>query len=533
MKIFDFERRQGGPMFHKLFIFTIFFIPILFNAHAIENIECKRPGEMIKGKIKVTVNKGKVKKILSIPPNSHDVKIQSASKIDIDLNLFDHKKKKIFGWPDGSFASPDEVLTNYKNVTLKWSGFSGDEKGPGNEWITIEPKFSKTINKFTVGVYGHESGKATVTYQLYCAKKQWQFKQKPKIICMDRNWPPTIAAGGSNYIIGCTSNNDEKEIPGIKIVNSKAQIIHEHTLKQSNGNEYHRTSLSSFNGRFQAIYSYNCKDDGSYEIGWGWSCLDFREYSFNGNKATSPIIYGQDGLNGHPVLAWSGTNFITTWVNYDKILFRGIGADRNLIGKYPNKNNLLMKNPENIDERNNARTKIIWNKVKQEFGVFIIMSNKMYLIKLEKNGIIKKEKILLFNDAYSQAYGGEFNAFSMEGDYFVTYYSDTKKKTILTRISSSKNNSWKKTIRDGHYYFPSTFIKNNLIYFINTDSNYYFGQVQVYDSKSNLIKRLSSLIGNGRKMIYPQATFQQRLGTIGVAFQNTEGNVLFGELVFK
>lgn len=93
-------------------------------------------------------------------PGLSDVYIELISDKDVDIQLYDGSKK-IVHWPYGVLNGSGVQSTEYAGVSIEWSGYNGNEKGPGHEYIKISGTLDR---KLTMKAYGFQAGYATVNY---------------------------------------------------------------------------------------------------------------------------------------------------------------------------------------------------------------------------------------------------------------------------------------------------------------------------------------------------------------------------------
>lgn len=89
-------------------------------------------------------------------------------------------------------------------------------------------------------------------------------------ICNGAFHLPTIAAGDGEFAIGCVPDFTQNETPLFKLVDGQGNVLSTQTLLTTDGNYYNEVQVSHHDGRFQALYQYNCDDSGSWNVGWGW-----------------------------------------------------------------------------------------------------------------------------------------------------------------------------------------------------------------------------------------------------------------------
>ena len=61
------------------------------------------------------------------------------------------------------------------------------------------------------------------------------------------------------------------------------KAVYQYCITGDGGKDYYTDIDVLFrDGKFKAIYQYNCDDNGSWNVGWGWGCVNFREYTTDG-----------------------------------------------------------------------------------------------------------------------------------------------------------------------------------------------------------------------------------------------------------
>ncbi|EYF04122.1 hypothetical protein [Chondromyces apiculatus] len=240
-------------------------------------------------------------------------------------------------------------------------------------------------------------------------------------VCTGAFQAPSLAATGAGFAVGCTPDGNQNVTPQVKIVDGAGALIAAHTLLTSDGYYYTPIQLTGHDGRYQALYQYNCDDNGSWQVGWGWGCIDFREYDPMTGALVSPsLVFGETGHNGHPVLDWSGTEFGVGWVSYDDVYFRRLDANRQLVGGGRLDNILVGADPLNSDARDSARTEILWDG--SGYGIFSVMGYRLYFARVNAMGAVVTPLVDI-GSAYTQTFRGQLSAVYQNGAYFVAHLS--------------------------------------------------------------------------------------------------------------
>jgi hypothetical protein len=342
-------------------------------------------------------------------------------------------------------------------------------------------------------------------------------------VCDGTFHAPTVLLAEDRLVVGCLASGSQNTIPQVKFFTGAGAPIGEVSLLTSDGLYYKESRLSHHDGKFQVIYEYNCDDNGSWQVGWGWGCIELRELDDTGDQVLA-MQFGEIGHNGHPVLdAGPAGELGVGWVSYDDAYFRRLGADRMLTGG-PGANLLLGPDPRQSDARSAARTQIAWDG--DGYGVFTIIGTHMYFSRVEAGDHIAVSMKDL-GSAYSETYSGEFGALSLGGTYFVAY--DDLQSVRL--VNYDRNGDVVKAVvaQAGAYAQPQLVTAGGRLYVVTEDAGHR-GYVTVFDQ--NLDKIGGSLIGGGlgRTMLYPN------LATDGaswvVAYQDGDpGNVKVQRLV--
>jgi len=118
------------------------------------------PAESGSGTFKQQIAENAIVKVGDLVPGLNDVYIELLSDEDVDIQLYD-ASTKIVHWPYGILNGSGVQSTEYAGMTIEWSGYNGDEKGPGHEYIKISGTLDRTL---TMKAYGFQAGYATVNY---------------------------------------------------------------------------------------------------------------------------------------------------------------------------------------------------------------------------------------------------------------------------------------------------------------------------------------------------------------------------------
>jgi len=97
-----------------------------------------------------------------IPPGVNNLYINLISDNDVDIQLYDKDDgTKIVGWKGGILTGSSTQSTNYRNMSIEWSGYNGDGINRGHEYIKIT---GTTTRNLTMKAFGYVAGFATVEY---------------------------------------------------------------------------------------------------------------------------------------------------------------------------------------------------------------------------------------------------------------------------------------------------------------------------------------------------------------------------------
>lgn len=332
---------------------------------------------------------------------------------------------------------------------------------------------------------------------------------------------PVLGVGRDHFAVGCVPSGSQQTAANVKIFDAAGTVLRSHNLRTMDGYYYNEVQTSFFDGRFQALYQYNCEDDGSWSVGWGWGCIDFREYAFDGTEVTSSLVFGMTGHNGHPVLDWNGAGFGVGWVSYDSLYSRLIGADRKLTGART-ANTFIQQDPKKSDDRNGARTRLHFTGT--GYGMFTIVGYQLYFTRLNSSGA-QLQAMQGLGPAYSQTSGGNLSSIYDGASYHVSYYDHVANKLVVIRVDDTGKKLGTTNIQDGEFRYPSLVRVGDRIYLFTHDASKQ-GQVTVLDLMGNIVQ--TSQLGS--KMTYPQAAYDQTTDNFGVVFLDDSGTVKYQHL---
>ena len=122
------------------------------------------------------------------------VELESLNGRDIDVQLY-HGDVKLVAWDGngnhGLLHGPGQETTNYRGMTITYSGYNGRSGNPGLEFIRID---GETRVPLTVKVFGYQSGTAEVRYS-------WGSDEHGNVAPSQRPIPPpTYASAGSRVV---------------------------------------------------------------------------------------------------------------------------------------------------------------------------------------------------------------------------------------------------------------------------------------------------------------------------------------------
>jgi len=354
------------------------------------------------------------------------------------------------------------------------------------------------------------------------------FDGTPRTIC-DRGYQwhvPTVAAGPDRYAVGCLPKGSQNTTPYLYFTDGLGITLSTQTLLTSDGYYYKDNQLSFHDNRFQVVYEYNCDDAGNWRVGWGWGCVDFREYDTSGSLLANPPAFGERGHNGHPVLDWSGTEFGVAWVSYDDFYFRRIDSDRQLIGEDPYENIYIGKDPDQSDARSGARTKIAWDLENGGYGIFVIIGGEIYFQRISIDGTVLVSTRSL-GAGYSQTFGGQFVALYHAGAYSLVYPDG--EKLLFKRIGLDGSIQASVTVAGHNVRQPHMFRKGDHFYVTYNEADGH-ARVKVYDTSATAVPGKSGPIGDGRTMTAPVSTYDPTYGRIAIVYLDANQKVVFQRL---
>ncbi len=352
----------------------------------------------------------------------------------------------------------------------------------------------------------------------------WGDLQLEQTVCMGDHWTPTVAGLDGTFAVGCVPHGSQQLYPTVHFLDGMAGELAMDTLLNSDGYYYLDLSLTSHNGRLQTTYQYNCDDNGSWLEGWGWGCVDFREYDDQGSRLNDPTVFGNIGHNGHPVIDWSGTSYGVGWISYDEVYFRRLDSNGEFAGG-PLDNVHVGPDPAQPDQRDGARTKIVWNAERQEYAIYAISGYNLYRGRVSEAGDVLEMPTLLADTAYSQTFGGQFVALAWGEDDYLLYHDETD--LVLARVFAGAGGMTEVVVHEGEYRFPSMVLHGETLLVFREQPMTGFGEVIAYDANLQLIPESGGLLGAGVPMVYPQGAVDPATGTFAVVYNDAGGSVQF------
>lgn len=348
----------------------------------------------------------------------------------------------------------------------------------------------------------------------------------PKTICAGPNHMPTIAAGAGRFAIGCMRRGTQQETPTVKVLDGQGMELASHDLLTSNGLYYTDIQVSFHDNRFQALYQYDCSDTGSWSVGFGWGCIDFREYDVMGAYVTPSIVFGETGHNGHPVLDYTGSLFGVAWVSYDDIYYRAIDQNRQLVGADKLNNVFVVHDPASSDDRDSARTHVAWDGA--GLGIFSIMGFKLYFTRVGPDGAVLTP-LKLLSDAFSGTYSGQFAIAAKNGAYFVAFPRQDLTEIDFMKVSQAGAIIAQQPVVTGtDMRAPQMFERDGLFYVLTNDANKN-AVVTVLDENAAVVQGKGGIIGT-ETMFRPAVAYDPTTGAVGVAYQYPDA---VGEVRFQ
>ncbi|MBV1857313.1 MAG: hypothetical protein KUG77_02800 [Nannocystaceae bacterium] len=352
----------------------------------------------------------------------------------------------------------------------------------------------------------------------------WEQVGPAQVVCSSASdhWPPTVAALDETFAVGCVPTGSQQMFPTVHFVDETDGEIGSDNLLNSDGYYYLDISLSSYNGRLQATYQFNCDDNGSWNEGWGWGCVDFREYDSAGQRLNNATVFGTIGHSGHPVTAWSGSSYGVGWISYDDVFFRRLDSDGEVSGG-PADNVHVGPDPEQPDQRDGARTKIVWNAERQEYAIYAISGYNLYRARVGEAGNLLGAPALLTDTAYSQTFGGQFVAAAWGEHDYLLYHDETD--LVLARVFADGGMA-EVVVQEGDYRFPSMVATDEALLVFRTQPGTGFGEVLAYDPDLQALPEYTGLLGEGVEMRNPQGAVDPVSGRFAVAYNDGDDVVL-------
>jgi hypothetical protein len=357
----------------------------------------------------------------------------------------------------------------------------------------------------------------------------------PQTVCSAGTYRvSTLAAGGGAFAVGCAQSGSQQMTPTVRILDGSGAELASHSLRNADAYYYLDIGVYYNGGRFQTMYQYNCDDNGSWNDGWGWGCVDFREYDTTGAEVTSSLVYGEIGHSGHPVLAYDGSGFGTAFVSYDELHFRYIDASRQLSGGGKADNPQIGSDPNQGDDRDANRTEIVWDEGVGEFAIFTILDSQLYYARADASGTAT-QTLTHLGAAYSQIFGGQFDAIYLDGAYYVVYLDNVADPATVNLIKIARDGtvSESATVLSGvEFRYPAMIEVDSRLYVFSHDDNGH-GQMHVYDQNLQLDAPRSGLIGGGHPMTYPVPAYDASNQTWAVIYLDASEQVVFQNLAMR
>jgi hypothetical protein len=346
----------------------------------------------------------------------------------------------------------------------------------------------------------------------------------PATVCAGAMNMPTIAAGAGHFAVGCVPNGSQNVTPTVQVLDGQGAQLASHGLLTIDGYYYNEVQVSYHGGRFQALYQYNCDDTGSWAVGWGWGCIDFRQLDTQGGGLTPSLVFGEIGHNGHPVLDDSGALFGVGWVSYDSLYFRGI--DQNgLTGGDRLANVLVGQDPAHSDDRNGARTHLAWDG--SAFGLFAVIGYQLYFARVGPDGAVLTP-LTRVSDGYSQTFGGQFAVAARNGAYFVAYGRASGKEIDFVKVSPAGEILAQAVVASGFDLRTAQMFEVGGAFHVLTNDASRNAVLTVYDENAAVVPGKGGVIGT-EPMFQPAAAYDPTTGVVGVVYQvpDWQGEVRF------
>lgn len=249
------------------------------------------------------------------------------------------------------------------------------------------------------------------------APLNFAFTGAPQLMCDGLYQPPSLLLAPNRMVVGCLGTGLYPS--SVKFMTLESAALGQGTLLTSSINGYQQVRLTEAGNKFQAITSYACEDDRSYRVGQGWSCLSIREFSETGDTLWN-WQFGQDGHNGHPVLASATSGELqAAWVSYDSIYTRNIPTNRTQVGA-ANTSLRVGVDPTHSDARDSARSQIIADA--NGYAIFTMIGARLYFSRIEGNQpvVAMKDVGIVYGDTRL-----ELAVVGHGGNYYLAYNSAT------------------------------------------------------------------------------------------------------------
>lgn len=255
-------------------------------------VGCDRngPAESGSGTFQQQIAYKDIVEVGNIIPGLTDVYIELISDEDVDIQLYDGNIK-IVHWPSGILNSSNYQSTNYGGMTIEWSGYNGDGRGLGHEYIRITGEVDRTL---TMKAYGYKAGYATVNYY-------WGHKNSFGVNSLDIKKQPllnTWKVSGSLY-------------DGVKLLVNKSLGVYDGVKS------YSTTIITNSNGHFEYLVSIpsNYTGDGLVKFVYSGKIVGvaYIPYSTGGYSTSSTSTVVPEHLGNSNYI---NKDFIKTWIAY-------------------------------------------------------------------------------------------------------------------------------------------------------------------------------------------------------------------------
>jgi hypothetical protein len=325
----------------------------------------------------------------------------------------------------------------------------------------------------------------------------------------------------------------------VAVLDNTGRVLKKHSPNWAGGGGCFETMNPAYNdGRFQMLYQYKCRTghNGSYapDNQGGWGCIELLEYDLEGNLVSGPLRWGRDGHNGHPNLDWNGTRFGVGWVSYDDVYFRQIDAARALVGDDPMNDNLLLGNGP-TDDRNYARTRVVYNPDSDQFGVFSILGSrtygagKLYMSRVSGDGA-KLSGISNRGKAMSECGSGYFEADYSDDRYYVVY--NDYEKVVLQMLSGTGVSEGTVTLSMDNYPWPNMARINNQFSVLTQDAD---GRTSVttFDLTGQIVRERTGRLDHGEdELNMPYLAYEPTSASMALIYLNDDTQIVFRSVAF-